>query len=184
MINLIPPSAQKQVKHEYWIRVLTMWMLLAGTSFVLCIFFFIPAYVLVQNQLESFSAQFKEADTNSESLKSSETAIVQANAISSLLSQSEDVTSFATVIAEIEKAKNGDILLFDFSMTRADAVFTSITVSGTASSRATLSTFRDSLDSNILFEKVDLPLSSLAKDKDIPFTITITPDKTKPKQSI
>ncbi len=184
MINLIPPSAQKQVKHEYWVRVVTVWMLLGGISFVLCIFFFIPTYVLIHNQLDNFSSQYEEADTNNESLKSSEEAIIQANAIASLLTQSENTSSFATVIAEIENAKTGDILLFDFSVTRVGMIFTSITVSGTAPSRASLSSFRDALDSNSLFEKVELPLASLAKDKDIPFTITITPDKAKSKQSI
>jgi hypothetical protein len=169
MINLIPPSAQKQVKREYWIRVVTVWMFLAGISSVLSICFFIPAYVLVHNQLDSFSLQFKEADTNSESLKASEKAIVQANAISTLLTQSESTVSFSTVISEIEKVKTPDILLFDFSVMRTGDVFTSIMVSGTASSRASLSTFREALDAN---------------DKDIPFTITITPDKAKPKQNI
>ena len=179
MINLIPPSAQKQVKHEYWIRVVTVWMLLAGISFVMCAFFLIPAYVLVQNQLDNYSTQFAEADTNNKSLKASETAIIEANAISGLLTQSESIVSFSSIIDEIEKSKNANILLFNFSVTRTGTIFTSITISGTASSRATLSAFKEALDSNILFEKVELPLSSLAKDKDIPFTITITPDKTK-----
>jgi hypothetical protein len=158
-----------------------MWMFLGGISFVFCIFFLIPVYVLIHNQLNSLSLQFKEADINNESLKTSEEAIVEANAISSLLTQSENTTSFATVIAEIEDAKMGGVLLFDFNVTRVGKIFTSITVSGTAPSRATLSAFREALDSNTLFEKVELPLSSLAKDKDIPFTITITPDKAKPK---
>ena len=181
MINLIPPDAQKQVKHEYWIRVVTIWMFLVGVSSLLCIFFLVPAYVLVHNQLESFSSQFKEADTNSESLKSSEAAIVHANAISALLTQSENTTNFSTVLVQIEKVKTADMLLFDFNIIRTGDVLTSIIISGTAPSRAALSSFRDALDANPLFGKVELPLSSLAKDKNIPFTITITPDKAKPK---
>jgi hypothetical protein len=181
MINLIPPSAQKQVKHEYWIRVITLWMFMGGTACVVCAIFLIPAHVLVHNQLDSFSEQFGNATTNSESRKVSENSITEVNAISALLTKSENTVNFSNVISEIEKNKSVDIVLLDFTLTRARDVLTSVMISGSASSRATLSAFRDTLDANTLFGKVDLPLASLAKDKDIPFTITITPDKEKPK---
>ena len=181
MINLIPPSAQKQVKHEYWIRVVILWMFLAGTSFLVFFIFLIPSYVLVHNQLDSFSEKFIHADTNNQSLKISEHSIAEVNAISVLLASSENTKTFSSVLDEIEKITGDDIILLDFAVMRIGDSFSSIVISGTAPSRASLSSFRDDLDAQPLFEKVELPLASLAKDKDIPFTITITPLKTKSK---
>jgi hypothetical protein len=46
---------------------------------------------------------------------------------------------------------------------------------GTADTRAHLSAFKNALEAHTLFKVASLPLSNLAKDKDIDFSITITP---------
>ena len=49
-----------------------------------------------------------------------------------------------------------------------------ITLSGVAADRESLAAFRDSLLGDEAIEKADLPISNLAKDKDINYSITVT----------
>ena len=50
----------------------------------------------------------------------------------------------------------------------------SLVLSGIADTRADLVLFRDNLEGTIPFEKVDLPVSVLAKNSAVPFTLTVT----------
>ena len=49
-----------------------------------------------------------------------------------------------------------------------------ISISGTAASRQALADFRNRLREEDGVESVDLPISNLAKDRDIPFELTVT----------
>jgi hypothetical protein len=179
MINLIPPSAQKQVTGEYWVRVVSVWLFLLGTAFLTISFLNAPVYVLVQSQLKTFLQEFKLASNQSETFKSSEAAITKANSIATLLSKSGQATLFSEVIGELEEQAKaeGGVTISNFNLSRKDGIMAPISISGIADSRSVLSQFRDALEKNPRFESAVLPLASLAKDKDIPFSITITPRK-------
>lgn len=179
MINLIPPSAQVQVTKEYWIRVVSVWLFLVGTAIFLVTILNIPSYVLVHNQLDTYLLEFTNAATNKDSFTAAEASIVRTNTIAMLLAKPQDGISFTEVVSELEKSKSTGIIIFDFAITKVKDVIATITITGQADSRESLSLFRDTLDANPSFGKVTLPLSSLAKDKEIPFTITITPDNQK-----
>jgi hypothetical protein len=179
MINLIPPTAQKQVTREYWVRVVSVWLFLVGTAFLIVALLNAPVYVLVQSQLDTFLQEFNLASNQSETFKNSEASIGQVNTIAQLLTKKENVAPFSTIIAELEnQAKaEGGILITNLSLSRKDDTLAPVAISGVASSRLSLSTFREALEKNERFESATLPLSSFAKDKDIPFSITLTPSK-------
>ena len=179
MINLIPPTAQAQVVTEYWLRVISVWLFLLGTVILVIAILNVPAYVLVHNQLDTYLQEFTNATTNKESFTAAELSITRTNTIATLLAKPAPAISFTKLVSELEKSKSPGIIIFDFSLIKVKDAIDTITVTGQADSRATLSTFRDTLDMNPLFGKVTLPLSSLAKDKEIPFTITIAPDNQK-----
>ncbi len=179
MINLIPPTAQAQVTKEYWIRVISVWLFLVGTAIFLVTILNMPSYVLVHTQLDTYLLEFTNATINKESFTAAEAAIVRTNTIATLLVKPQGGMSFTEVVSQLEKSKSTGIIIFDFAITKAKDVIATITITGQADSREALSTFRDTLDANPSFGKVTLPLSSLAKDKEIPFTITIAPDNQK-----
>lgn len=176
MINLIPASAQNEVKREYWVRVVSVWMFLAGTAFFIAAILHTPVYVLVQSQLDSFLVEFNQASDESQSFGESEALIENTNKVSALLAASGEAISFSSIIAELDNLTGNTVSIQNFSISRNTGVLNPIVIKGNADSRLTLSNFRDAIEASPLFLSADLPLANLAKDKDIPFTITITPN--------
>lgn len=175
MINLIPPTAQIQVQREYWIRAVSVWLLLCGSAFLIVALLYIPTYVLIQAQLKTHQQEYSEVTNEAEQYTDAEAAILHSNDIATLLTSEKKEVLFSFVIGEIEKSAHAGIAISSFTLSRADQVLSSITITGQADTRASLSQFRDTLESNALFKTATLPLSNLAKDKEIPFSITVTP---------
>lgn len=177
MINLIPPSAEKLVHREYWIRVSSVWMILFGFAFLIISLLNLPVYVLVQSQLNSFLEEYKEATDETASFIESEVAVANANEIARLLAKQDSVEPFSHLIEELDLLTSNNVTILDFQIVRKENALDPIVITGVANSRLALSEFRDAIENNPLFLSAALPLSNLAKDKDIPFTITITPQK-------
>lgn len=175
MINLIPPNAQKQVRNEYWVRVVSVWLLLLGTSFIIVVILFAPVYVLIQSQLDSYWDEYTRANGETQSFKDAESEIKKANELATLLSKSKNIVTFSGTIESLEKLTKDEVIIESYSLTRKGDVIDSIIVVGQADSRLALTQFKDSIENEPMFESVTLPLSNLAKDKDIPFSITIIP---------
>ena len=89
---------------------------------------------------------------------------------------------FSTIISEIEKITTDGITINSYALSRKGDELNTIAVTGIAKTRANLSNFQSAIENNVLFKSASLPLSNLTKDKDIPFSITITP-KNSVKQS-
>ena len=177
MINLIPPDAKKQVKREYWTRVIVVWLFLSGSAFLIIALVHAPVYWLLHMQLQAYQDEYSQVTDQTEEFKQAETAIVNTNTVIDLLATPPTSVLFSDVIKEIEKAATiiDGVTVSNITLTRkADALGT-ITVAGQAATRAGLATFRDALEDNSLFKKASLPLANLAKDRDIPFSITVTP---------
>lgn len=175
MINLIPFSAQKQVKREYWVRVVSVWMFLVGSGFLVVALLNTPVYVLVHSQLESYLNEYNQASDETQSFKTAQATITDANSTIALLGLSNTQTSFSGIIAKLESLTGSGITINTYQLIRTDGALGTITISGVADSRLSLSQFKDALQKDPLFSSATLPLSNLAKDVDIPFSISITP---------
>ena len=175
MTNLIPPSAKKQVQTEYWVRVCSVWMMLIGAAFLFVSILFVPAYVLVQSQLEAFALEFDAANTLSESFEESKATLVQANTIAKALATEDTSIRFTSLLDILEVLAGQQVTVNTFTLSKKDGVISAITISGQATTRHALVAFSDAIEANALFASADIPLSMLAKDKDLPFTLTIVP---------
>jgi len=175
MINLIPPHARRRVGQEYWLRTVTVWLFLLSIAFVCIAILFIPTYILVQNQLSVYSVAFQSAAADNEQFSESKTAITNANVTARLLA-AEDAEQFSKIVRDIDQTVSAAIVLTNIALDRKEGEIAPIRVAGVATDRVSLAAFRDALEAQEQFAAADLPLSSLAKDADIPFTITITPE--------
>lgn len=178
MINLIPPSAESNVKREYWIRVVSVWMILIASAFVIVAVLNGPVYVMIRGQLNAYQSEYNAASIENEVFKVSEDALKQANMVGTLLLASQKTTSFSSIIAELEALTGEDVVITEYLLSRTDNKLGPIVIKGEARSRLVLSSFQEVLEESELFEKAELPLSNLAKDREIPFSITITPQIT------
>ena len=176
MINLIPPHAQKQVKREYWVRVVSVWLFLIGSAFLIVVILAAPIYVLIRSQLQNFLQEYTEAANESQSFNQSEAAIKNANDMAVLLAKADTSVSFSSTIESLQKLMGADVSIDSFTLARKNGALDTITITGIARSRLALSNFKDAIEKDEHFKSATLPLSDLAKDKDISFTMTIEPN--------
>lgn len=174
MINLIPPAAQLQVKREYWLRVVIVWLFLLGTAGVIIAVLKIPTYALVHNQLSIFADSYETASEDSLVFKESEAAVKKANATAKLLQSGVPVT-FSELVTELHSIANESISIETVVLARAEEGVAPIVVGGKSLTRASLAQFNSDLEKSDYFMTAVLPIANLAKDKDISFTITLTP---------
>lgn len=175
MINLIPPYARKQVKTEYWVRVAFVWMLLVACGLCIVLILMVPSYLLVHAQLTTYQEQYSQVIADSASAQELEAAVANANTYAQKLLSDESSPAVTGIIDELTRITSDTISLsfLDINRTESGAVET-IVVKGEAQTRTDLVAYRDAILADPLFTTADLPIANLAKDKEVPFSITIT----------
>jgi hypothetical protein len=128
----------------------------------------------VRSQLDVFLTQYAQANNESESYKDAEQAVVTANEIANLLSKGGKDVLFSSIIEELERIGGQNVVITDISLSRTEEGIAPIAITGTAATRLALTTFQNDLESHERYTNVVLPLSSLARDRDIDFSITVT----------
>lgn len=174
MANLIPPDAKKKVKLEYWVRVFSVWMLLLGFALWVVMVLLLPSWVLVNDQLDTFTRWHQKVDQNNDQFTASENDIKYANQVASVLKTNNNFVMFSDLIEEVKQEGGEGIGLTEYSLSRKGGVIEGFSITGVASSRKTLADFKTRLEHNDTFVGVELPLSNLAKDVNIPFNIKIS----------
>jgi hypothetical protein len=174
MINLIPPDAEKAVKHEYRIRVVTVYLFLLALACMILTILHIPTYLLLRAQLRAYEGEFATMSVQTSEYATAEKALKNANTVIDTLSKEERQPLFSSVLAESIMPKG--ITPEGYTFTRKNGALGGITVSGTSIDRASLSQFRKAIEEHKRFKTATLPIANLAKDKDIPFSISIIPE--------
>jgi microsomal dipeptidase-like Zn-dependent dipeptidase len=174
MINLIPPTAQKEVKREYWIRVATVWMTLMGVALAAAVVLYIPTYVLIQSQLVSYTEEFEQIHTENQAFTEAKKVLTRSNEIATALGARSTLPSYTAVIDHLENNAGEGIVLLGYDFIADEDTLSKIEVAGTAATRAALTEFSQILQEDEYFSEVDLPLAQLAQDRNIAFTLTLT----------
>lgn len=175
MINLIPPHARKQVKTEYWVRVVSVWFFILVAAMIAVAVLYIPAYVLIQSQISAYEETFQAAEQNDGSYKKIESVIEHTNAVAQHLLQGVQTQSFSAIIDELERLSGPAVAVEEISSERhVEGHIETVRVKGVAATREKLAAYRDALQGHYMFGKAELPISNLAKDREVPFTITLT----------
>lgn len=174
MINLIPPEAKKHVRNEYWVRVISVWLMLLGAGALMVGVLYVPVYVLIQSQLESYSSKYEVASSENSEFVAAEKEVQRANTVALLLSSKKESVKFSDLLETLESLSGPAVAINDFSFSRTETEKVSnITIIGIAQSRQALVAFSQAIENDELFESAEIPISNLAKDSDIPFSIRI-----------
>jgi hypothetical protein len=176
MINLIPEEARKKMVTEYWFRVASVWMFVLSGVCMLVSVAMIPTYVLVDGQESAFADSALLAREEVSSFDDIAKDIVDANTQAQLTIAHSKRVLLSTYFKLIDSLAGESISLEGYSFTSEEGVINSIQTRGTARDRQALASFRDSLRNQDSIAEVDLPLSNLAQDRNIPFVITISPN--------
>ncbi len=172
MTNLIPLSAEKNVKREYWLRVLSVWFVAVGIGVSVLIVLTLPIYVLVTLQLDNHSDTVVVASAQKDELQALEGVLREANRQARLIVSEQQTVSLTQHIQIITAIAGIGVTItsFQFDQTGEQK---KLVLSGVADSRLLLANFRDNLENSENYSQVELPLSSLIRDRDIDFTMTM-----------
>ena len=174
MINLIPPSAKKSIVREYWLRVASVWLFILSAVGAIFAILLVPVYVLIKGQISVYaeSAQVAINETKEYDLSSAE--LIRASKQARMILDLTDtirLSRFITLIDEIEKS---GVTIDSYILSQKDDIVTPITITGTALTRQALANFRETLLTHPDIKTAYLPISNLALDKNITFSVTIT----------
>lgn len=180
MLRLILPEEKKKLKREYVARLFVMSALVL--SFVCAAWGVsqLPTYALLAAETRVLRESLRIAtdpalNTDRDALKA------ELQAVSKQLTLI-DVPAYqvSRVLAHVTAAQTAAIglssITFD-TVTNEDTKETTgmLVLTGAAATRSSLIAFRDTLAADtVLVADVALPLATLAKERDIPFVITVT----------
>jgi len=174
MINLIPRSAKKSIKHEYWVRVATVWLVLFSLALILGVGTLMPAYELINRQVEVYGSSAAEASQKLADYKNVSTGLVESSRQAKYIIDEKNVELISYYVSMFESLQGSGIELSQISLDRSEEGIAPVRVSGVAADRRALASFRDRLLEREEVKEVDLPISNLASDKAINFNITVT----------
>lgn len=173
MINLIPPAAKRAMKREYWFRVGVVWMLLLSIVLIVTMVLLGPSFVLVQTQLSAYQSELESATEAVAEQQALTASVRAANQRAEQVYQVGMVTPLNRYIERVQALQSADVTIRQISLEREATTVSSVTIVGTAATRNSLTAFSTALNNDALFSDADIPLSNLAANENIAFTLTV-----------
>lgn len=177
LTNLLPPERAAFLKRDYFVRLATVFILLLSGVVIGSGALLVPSYLYLNHEIAMRQSRLAELDAS----------LARANGTQSK-AELADLTATATYLArlatttEATAAFRGVLSLARPGITLSGLTYSppvrgndgKMTLTGMASTRETLRTYNDALSALPYVSSVDLPISAYAKERDIPFMITLT----------
>ena len=173
MRNLLSQKDKKILRNEYKLRVVIVLLMFLFFTILAGGVELIPSYFVSESKeraIKKHSDIIKESVAKKEQ-EVSRTVLFETKEKLKLLSFNEEDISMRTIFEVIIDNKPSEV--------RINAIFydkkqTEILITGEADAREPLLGFKKLLEREILFTDVLLPISNLASDRDIKFSIKVT----------
>ncbi len=173
MINLIPPQCKTLVKKEYLFRVSAVASIIIACALFASAIALLPAYVLLGAHVGSMTKINEESvQKNAEYIRATEELEKTALLVAQLAKGTHPVSP-TEVLIHIEQALSSEVALEGISLS-LDATKIQVQARGTAKSRESLRLFLETLKKDTFFADAQVPVSDLARDKNLIFTLTLT----------
>jgi hypothetical protein len=173
MFTFLPEEYKKNALKEYRFRLFMLYLGFTSIFFMLGSAFALPTYSLVKTNKEIATEEHATLVKNqTEDPISLEKEVRALNTKIEIIKKTSEHKSLTSVIERVLTQKGDAITLQTLSLRRGKEKG-AITIGGVASSRDALVAFSKRLQGEPSFSGINLPVSSLTKNKDIPFNISI-----------
>lgn len=173
MINLIPETAKRKLFLEYWIRAVSVWGVVWSVALLVSAALLLPTYVLISTQIGVFAASAEEASQKVAAYDDVAAELGRASVQSRQAIDSLRQPQLSAAILKVLETEGQSVTVNSVVIARDGARFEPISISGQADDRQSLASFRDALLELPWVVAVDLPISNLAQDRDISFTLSV-----------
>ena len=177
MLEFLPEQNKKAVKREYKTRVFVTALFLSLTCFVASVCLLVPSYLLSGAKENTALLNLKNA-TNSETSLTVAASRQEFESFQKdllLLKPNQSAALPSEVLAPVLADKPAGIVLTNFTYSSGILpTLGTIQIVGVASARNVLVNYVTTLQAEKLFASVDFPISNLATEKNIDFSIQVT----------
>lgn len=173
MINLIPPIVRSAIIKEYWVRVVSVGFFVVSIVGIGVSLFALPVYVRVSLQANEYAVSAVEAAARVSEYDLSASSLVRANVMAQKIFEMREDERFYEVLELLMALQGSGIRIESLDFGRKDGALTPVLISGEAATRQTLADFRNRLLAEDRIADAVLPISNLAKDRDIQFSISV-----------
>lgn len=173
MFTLLPEQNKKSLFKEYRIRLFAVIFLFLTAFCLISTALLFPSYISLY--FERGVLEDESARITAEIKEKNEKGIVEtlARINHTLVAVKPSESNVLTVTKLILDKLPQGISIDRFVYTRGDGADSSLSIQGIAGTRSELITFSRDLEKQPVFTKVDLPISNLAKQSEVPFTLTV-----------
>lgn len=179
MINLISIEERKKRVKDFYFRLIILFFVILSLCVFVASFAILPSYLI--SLLQKNSANQKLLEEKNKPILSLNKEIPEFiknmnNKLSLIEKTKKDKFLVSErVINEIISKKMSDIKINQFTYKNDILHNKIISITGTAKSRERLLLFRNTLENDPLFSKIDLPISNFVKGSNIHFSLTLIP---------
>lgn len=174
-MNLLPKQHKEDLRKGFKLRFLITALFVVSAAFCLGLIMLLPAYFLTPGRfIEMASENFyldDDAPLASEILVQPERIDAKLKFLQAHLSQPASTEIFSGIVLALPSGVSLDSIALSRGTGEKGTI---VSVSGNAPSRESLVTFSSALRESGLFAEVDVPVSNLAKDRDLPFSIEMS----------
>jgi len=171
MIRFLPETNKKEIKIEYFSRVLVFALVFLFSLSIISIFLVFPSYIISFYRDISIEGQSKTIQSTKTDTSEQENIVKITNELVTLISQFEDKAPSVPMSNILDK-QNKDIKIVEISYSKENNGFRFV-IKGTALTREGLLSFVKDLKSDKKLSGVNLPVSDFVKSSDINFSLTI-----------
>ncbi len=175
MINLLPPEHRTSVEREYKFRLASAYILLISIAIFIGVVLLLPSYFFASTQERVAEQELAILESSSESVEREaiNTQLRETKERLINLTRTEDKEPVFALIDTMSSHKQDEVSITNISYSRGNQGNSLLSVGGVAATRDALLDFKRALETDTLFEEIELPVSSLAKEEDIQFSIQI-----------
>lgn len=172
--TLLPLDERIKLRREYYRRVTIVFCFTLALSVLIGIASLFPTFVRsTAFRIETENAlKLVQGEPEDKNLKDIQKSVAQSLALLQSLKKDSGSENISDLISEIIKIK-GNIKFTNFSASKVSTTTLSMNIQGVAPTRNDLLLFRDNFEKMIPGNKVDLPVSELAKNTNFQFTVSL-----------
>lgn len=176
MFNLLPDSLKEEIIKEYKLRkliiVLLIIVFLQASFFV----FMMPSWVNLSNKENELLERVKKFDNSPivSGANALKLTVKLLNSEAIVMDKTLEYQEFIPILNTIISNKTNSIKITDVLFTSISSSTSMLVVQGVSSTRDDLVNYKNTLDQTKMFKSVDLPVSNLAKDRNIVFSINLS----------
>ncbi|MES3031494.1 MAG: hypothetical protein V4697_03735 [Patescibacteria group bacterium] len=179
LYTLLPDKEISALKREYRTRLFIVFLFFVSCGIFLGILSLVPAYILSYTQEEAALLEVQKFEKGRQD-RGTDVVLAElasTTAVINRIKAHEDQTLFSNILTRVLIHKPSRVSLISFYMTKAPAPEggvspgTNVVVQGSALTRDSLVDFKKRLEGDVSISNIELPLSDLAKSKDIVFSV-------------